>query len=192
MAEKYEPRAQDRISRAYPQGDEGAVLLHERHADPQAGQDRPEHGRRRSRRPTPRRPTGRCKDLHRDCRARSRHHQGPHLHRRLQAARRHADRRQGHPARRPDVRVPGPPDQHRAAARSRFPWSESEELRRPWQLRHGSRSTSCSRRSTTTRSIRCGAWTSSSARRPRPTTKPRALLKEFNFPFASKSGKGLS
>ena len=35
----------------------------------------------------------------------------------------------------------------------------------------GIKSTSCSRKSTTTRLIRCGAWTLSFARRPRPTTK---------------------
>jgi ribosomal protein L5 len=37
----------------------------------------------------------------------------------------------------------------------------------PW----ASRNTLCSLRSTTTRLIRCGAWTSSFARRPRPTTR---------------------
>ena len=41
--------------------------------------------------------------------------------RRLQAARGHADRRHGDAARRPHVRVPGPADQRRAAARARLP-----------------------------------------------------------------------
>ena len=38
------------------------------------------------------------------------------VHRAVQAARGHADRRQGHPARRPHVGVPGPAADHRAAA----------------------------------------------------------------------------
>ena len=71
---------------------------------------------------------GCCSRPRSDRRPEAGHHQGPHLHRRLQAARRHADRRKGYPARRSHVRIPGPPDQHRASARSRFPRPESEEL----------------------------------------------------------------
>ena len=58
------------------------------------------------------------------------------------------------------------------------------QLRRPRQLRHGpARNTSCSRRSTTTRSTRSGAWTSSSAPPRETDDEARALLKEFQFPF---------
>ena len=46
-----------------------------------------------------------------------------------------------------------------------------------------SRNTSCSRRSTTTRSPRSGAWTSPSAPRARTDDEARALLTAFNFPF---------
>ena len=43
------------------------------------------------------------------------------VHRAVQAARGHADRREGHPARRPDVGVPGPAAVDRAAAYPRLP-----------------------------------------------------------------------
>ena len=92
--------------------------------------------------------------------------------RHLQGARRHDARRQGDAARRPHVRVPRPLRHHRAAAREGLPRPEPEELRRPRQLSPAvSRSTSCSPRSTTTRSTRSGAWTSSCVRRRNPTTK---------------------
>ena len=48
-------------------------------------------------------------------------HQGAQVDRDLQAARGHADRRQGHAAPRAHVRVPRPADHHRAAARARLP-----------------------------------------------------------------------
>ena len=46
-----------------------------------------------------------------------------------------------------------------------------------------SRSTSCSRRSTTTRPPTSGAWTSRSAPRARPTTRRARCSTAFNFPF---------
>ena len=46
-----------------------------------------------------------------------------------------------------------------------------------------SRNRSFSPRSSTTRSIRSGAWTSRSRRRPETTEQGRALLEAFNFPF---------
>ena len=70
------------------------------------------------------------------------------------------------------VRVLRPPCHDRAAARPRFPRPQPEELRRPWQLcARDQGAHRSSPRSTTTRSTRSGAWTSSSAPRPRPTTK---------------------
>jgi large subunit ribosomal protein L5 len=44
---------------------------------------------------------------------------------------------QGHAARRSHVRVPGPPGQHRAAAREGLPRAEPEEFRRSRQLSLG-------------------------------------------------------
>ena len=55
----------------------------------------------------------------------------------VQAAPGHAGRRHGDAARRADVRVPRPPDQHRAAARARLPRRVAEGLRRPRQLHDG-------------------------------------------------------
>ncbi len=119
------PAAEDRVSRAHPRRDEGAVRLHQRDADPQAGQDRPEHGHRRSR--------GRLQEGQRgdegsggDRRPEAGADQGPQVHRRLQAARRHGHRRQGHPAQGPDVRVPRPSDHHRPAAREGLPRPEAD------------------------------------------------------------------
>ena len=64
-------------------------------------------------------------------------HQGEEVDRPVQAARRHADRLQGHPAPRPHVRVPRPARDDRAAARPRFPRAQRQVVRRPRQLRHG-------------------------------------------------------
>ena len=102
----------------------------------------------------------------------------------LQGAREHADRLQGDAAQDPDVRVPRPPGHHRAAARPRLPRPEPEVLRRPRQLRAGHQGAHrSSPRSTTTRSRPCGAWTSSSAPPPRPTTRRARCCAHFNFPF---------
>ena len=111
-------------------------------------------------------------------------HQGAQVDRHLQAARRPGDRLQGHAAQDAHVRVRRPADQHRAAARARLPRPQPEELRRPRQLRaSASRSTSCSRRSTTTRRPISGAWTSWSAPARKTDDEARALLTAFNFPF---------
>ena len=56
-----------------------------------------------------------------DRRTEAGHHQGQEVDRQLQAARRRSHRHDGHSARREDVRVSRPADQHRAAARPRFP-----------------------------------------------------------------------
>ena len=112
------------------------------------------------------------------------HHQGAQVDRDLQAARRPGDRLQGHAAQDAHVRVHRPAGQYRAAARARLPRAESEELRRPRQLlASASRSTSCSRRSTTTRSTESGAWTSSICTTANTDDEARALLAAFNFPF---------
>ena len=88
-----------------------------------------------------------------DHRAEAGDHEGAQVDRQLQAARRHADRRQSDPAQAAHVRIPGPSGHHRAAARAGLPRPVAEELRwameiTPW----ASRNTSCSRRSITTRS----------------------------------------
>ena len=86
---------------------------------------------------------------------------GPQVDRAVQAARGHADRREGHAARRPDVGVPGP-----AAARSRCRVSvTSAGCRRSSSTatattRSVSTSSRCSTRSTRTGSTGRAAWTS--------------------------------
>ena len=52
----------------------------------------------------------------------------------VQGAQGHAHRRDGHAARRADVRVPRPPDRDRPAARARLPRRVGRGLRRPRQL----------------------------------------------------------
>ena len=102
----------------------------------------------------------------------------------LQGARRSGDRLQGDAARRAHVRVPRPSDQHRDAAHPRFPRRLAALLRRPRQLqprREGA--DHLSPRFSTTRSIRCGEWTSPSPRRRGDDKQGRALLEAFNFPF---------
>jgi large subunit ribosomal protein L5 len=56
------------------------------------------------------------------------------VHRAVQAARGHADRRQGDPARRPDVGVPGPAAVDRAAPYPRLPRPRRAQARRQRQL----------------------------------------------------------
>ena len=176
---------EDRVQGAHPQDAEGSVRLHQRDADPQARQDRREHGDRRGRDRLQEGPDG-DEGSRRHHRPETDADQGPQIHRRLQAARRHGRRRQGHSTQGPDVRVPRPADHRRSAPGEGLPGPEADQLRRPRQLRHGpSRSTWCSRRSTTTRSTRSGAWTSSSAPPPRSDDEARALLKEFQFPFTT-------
>ena len=63
--------------------------------------------------------------------------QRPQVDRRLQGARGHADRRQGHAAQGSACTSSSTGWSHRAAARARLPRAEPEELRRPRQLRHG-------------------------------------------------------
>src|SRR5664279_3388940 len=58
---------------------------------------------------------GRCPRSGDDHRAEAGDPQGDEVHRAVQAARGHADRRQGDAARRPDVGVPGSAADHRAA-----------------------------------------------------------------------------
>ena len=102
-------------------------------AIPEAREDRHQHGSRRSHAERQDHgPAGRRSRLHR--RPEACHHQGQEVHRGLQGARRHAHRRDGHAARRQDVRVPRPPDLDRSAPRARLPRRLVEELRRPRQL----------------------------------------------------------
>ena len=136
--ERYEPRLKTALPRraCAPQA-ERAVRLHERDAGAAARQDRAQHGRRRSGGAIPRRSQSAADGPRHDRRPEAGDHQGAQVDRHLQAARGHADRRQGHAAQGPHVRVPRPADHHRAAARARLPRPEPEELRRPRQLRHG-------------------------------------------------------
>ena len=90
------------------------VRLRQRHAGPRPGQDRRQHGCRRGR---PRLQADRRRGPRpgRDHRPEAAGHQGAQVHRAVQAARGHADRRPRHAARRPDVGVPRPAALHRAA-----------------------------------------------------------------------------
>ena len=68
----------------------------------------------------------------------------------VQGAQGHADRRDGHAARRPDVGVPRPADLDRAAARPRLPRRVAARgSTAAATTRSASRTSSCSRRSTT-------------------------------------------
>ena len=60
--------------------------------------------------------------------ARSRGDQGPQVHRPVQAARGHADRRPRHAAGRPDVGVPRPAALARAAPDPRLPWPSPQQF----------------------------------------------------------------
>ena len=99
-----------------------------------AGQDRRQHGRRRG-------GAGRQEDRRRGRRSDRDHRPAPGrdprqaLDRDLQAAREHADRRQGDLAPRPHVRVPRPADHRGAAAGARLPRRVAAQLRRARQLR---------------------------------------------------------
>ncbi|CAA9278829.1 MAG: LSU ribosomal protein L5p (L11e), partial [uncultured Corynebacteriales bacterium] len=110
-----------------------AVRLRQRHADPRRGQGRRQHGRRRGR-------AGREADGRRGARPDRDHRpeaaraEGAQVHRAVQAARGHADRREGHPPRRPDVGVPGPAAEHRAAAYPGLPRAVADAVRRQRQL----------------------------------------------------------
>ncbi len=139
--------------RAVPEGSgagaEEGVRLRQRDGDPARREGRHQHGARRG-------------DVQRQARRRRRRRDRPHhrpegrgaprhqVDRAVQAAPGHADRRHGDAARRADVRVPRPPDQHRAAARPRLPRRVAEGLRRPRQLHDGAARTSCCSRKSTT------------------------------------------
>ena len=110
-----------------------------------------------------------------DHRSEADRHQGEEVDRGVQAARRHEHRRQGHAARRADVRLPRQALQHRAAAYPRLPRSSGASrstgaATTTWACA----SSWSSRRSTSTRSTRRAAWTSRSSRRRRSTKKRRS------------------
>ena len=113
-----------------------------------------------------------------DRRPAAEHPPRPQVRRRVQAARGHARRPDGHPARPARLRVPRPPDVGRDPAPARLPGPEPEVLRRPRQLQHGHQGADrSSRRSTTTRSIRSAAWTSRSPRPRRTDAEAFTLLR---------------
>ena len=111
-------------------------------------------------------------------------HARQEVDRRLQDPPGHADRREGHPSRRPHVGVLGPPALDRDPACPRLPRPEPQLVRRSRQLLDGRRpSSSSSPRSTTTRSTARAAWTSRSSRLRRQTRAPRRC----STPSASRS-----
>ena len=143
----------------------------QRHADPRRGQGRRQHGcrRRRPRRQADRRRGPRPGHHHRPEAAGPPGHQ---VHRAVQAARGHADRREGHPAQRPHVGVPGPAADHRAAAYPRLPRPVADPVRRPGQLHvRAQRAVDVPRDRPRHASTGRAAWTSRSSPRPRPTRK---------------------
>ena len=77
---------------------------------------------------------GAVRDLDRDHRPEAAGDPGPQVHRAVQAARGHADRRARHAARRPDVGVHGPAAVAGAAAHPRLPRPLPAPVRRPRQL----------------------------------------------------------
>jgi large subunit ribosomal protein L5 len=176
-----------RLKTLYPRHDqgraEGRVRLQERHDDPAARQDRAQHRLRREASGTARRPSRPHDDLTaiagqkavitkaKKSIAGFRVREGMPLGAKVTLR---GDRMYDFLDRLITIAMPrirdfrGVPQASTAAATS--PWA--------------SRSTSCSPRSTSTRSTRSGAWTSSSPP-PRPTRKAKALLKHFNMPFNS-------
>ena len=80
---------------------------------------------------------GAIKDLTADHRPEAAGHQGPQVHRAVQAARGPADRRPRHAARRPGMGVPRPPAVARASAHPRLPRTVGQAVRRQRQLHFG-------------------------------------------------------
>ena len=109
----------------------------QRDGDPQAREDRRQHG---SGRGDVERQARRCRRRRAgtDHRAEGGRPPRHEVDRAVQAAPGHAGRCDGHAARRADVRVPRSPDQHRAAARARLPRCVAEGVRWPRQLHDGS------------------------------------------------------
>ena len=92
----------------------------EQDGDPEAGQDRHQHGRRPGH-PGQGDPGGGRRQPGQDHRPEAADHQGQDLGRRLPAPRGERDRLQGHAPRQADVRVPRPPDLDRPAPYPRLP-----------------------------------------------------------------------
>ena len=162
---------QDALPRGDPPRAARASSDRQRHAGARPDQDRGQHGRRRG---------GSRLQADRGCdQGPDRHHrpeadgdQGPQVHRPVQAARGHADRRPRHAARRPDVGVPRPAAVARAAPHPRLPRplaASSSTARATTPSVSPSRS--CSTRSTRTASTAREAWTSRSSPRPRTTSR---------------------
>ena len=127
------PRLKERYRTEIAPALQGRVRVRQRDADPGADQDRREHGRRRG-------GQGRQADRRRgprpghDHRAEAGRGAGQEVHRPVQAARGHADRRARHAARRPDVGVPRPAAGHRAAPDPRLPRPVRPAVRRAREL----------------------------------------------------------
>ena len=129
----YKPRMKSHYEKVVREAMTKKFGIQEPDAGAAAREDRAQHGRRRSgERPQEgRQRRGRPGADRRTAAGADAVAQGD---RHLQAARGHADRRQGDAARRPHVRVPRPPGDDRAAAREGLPRAEPQELRRSRQL----------------------------------------------------------
>ena len=163
--------------RARPLADAGAAHL----------EDHAQHGRRRGQ---DRREAARRRDRGADDHRRAARAGAPRtqVDRAVQDPRGHADRREGHAARRPHVGVPRPARVDRAAAHPRLPRAQPALVRRP---RATTRSAFASRssfpRSTTTTSRRSAGSTSRSRPPPKTDDQALALLRALGLPFAGRA-----
>ena len=103
-----------------------------------------------------------------------------------------ADRLQGDAAQGAHVRIPRPSDQYRAAARARLPRPERRRASTAAATtRSASRSTSCSRRSTTTRSTEIWGMDITVCTTARTDDEARALVDGVRFPVPAVRRQGL-
>ena len=122
------------------------------------------------------------------CRSRSRRpeagdHEGPQGDLAVQGPREHADRRQGHAAQGPHVRVPRPPRHHRAPARPRLPGPEPQVVRRPRQLRDGYQGAPGVPEINYDKVEQVWGMDVIITTTAKTDDEARALLRHFNFPF---------
>ena len=164
---------------------------HQRHAGPAAREDRREHGRRPGDAAAfaARRRGHRPHDHHRSEAARA---QGEEVDRQLQAPRGQRDRRQGDAARRPDVGVLRPAREPRDPAHPRLPRAcRRSSSTGTATTRSGSPNSSCSRRSTTTRSTRVRGMNITIVTTAETDDQGRALLRRSASRSAA-TGRGES
>ena len=175
--ETYVPRLKQRYNDELRGRAQGRARRRLDHAGAADHEDHAQHGRRRGedRREGARRGDRGADDHRRPARADA---PRPQVDRAVQDPRGDADRREGDAARRPDVGVPRPA---RSRSRCRGSATSAASTRTRSTAAATTRSASASRssspRSTTTASTRSAASTSRSRRPPRPTSRPRALLR---------------